>query len=150
MFAYDSLCELKFIIEFNLPKDISDNQEHIKLAVHHIDVPEVEILMCPIGCNSIARRIPGEIHCIEYYKNIKYIFLFIKKWTNNVYCACNKLNSDRNNLFVKAKLYAYKNDYSLFNKFDLLDVHPLFVPINSYTDGIIELVFKFENIVEDK
>ena len=74
MLAQDSLSELKFVLEFNLPKDISDNQEHIKLTVHHIEFPEVEIPMCPIGCSSIARKIAGEIHCIEQYKYIKDIY----------------------------------------------------------------------------
>ena len=128
MLAQDSLSELKFVLEFNLPKDISDNQEHIKLTVHHIEFPEVEIPMCPIGCSSIARKIAGEIHCIEQYKYIKDILPFINKWTNSIYCACNKLNNDRNNFFVKAKLHAYKNDDSLSKKFYLLLFHPLFIP----------------------
>ena len=159
MFVHNSLSELKFILEFNLPKDISDNQEQIKLSVHHIELTAVEIPMCPIGCNSISSRICGEIYCIEYYKYIKDILPIINKWVESVYCVCNKLNSDRTNLFVKAKLYAYKNDGNLFKKFDLLDLHPLFNDINihvykdgaieGYADRAIELVFKYENMVED-
>ena len=159
MFVYDSLCEFNFVLEFNLPRAISDNQEHIKLTVHHVDLPEIEIPMCPIGCNSISSRIGSEIYCIEYYKYIKDILPIINKWVESVYCACNKLNCDRTNLFVKAKLYAYKNDGNLFKKFDLLDLHPLFNDINihvykdgaieGYADRAIELVFKCENIVED-
>ena len=57
--------------------------------------------MCPIGCNSISSRIDGEIYCIEYYKYIKDILPIINKWVESVYCACNKLISDRTNLFVK-------------------------------------------------
>ena len=150
MFVYDSLSELKFMLEFNLPKDISDNQEHIKLVVHHIELPEVETPMCPIGCKSIARRIAGEVHCMEYYKNVKDILPFINKWAVSVYCACNKLNNDRNNLFVKAKLYAYKNDGSLFKKFYLLGFHPLFKPINVWVDSMVELVFNFDDMIECK
>lgn len=37
MFATDSLGELNFVLEFNLSKDISDNQEHIKLSVNLVD-----------------------------------------------------------------------------------------------------------------
>lgn len=47
MFEMDSLSELNFVLEFNLPKAISDNQEHIKLSVHHTDVPAVKIPACP-------------------------------------------------------------------------------------------------------
>ena len=47
MFEMDSLSELNFVLEFNLPKEISDNQEHIKLSVHHTDVPAVKIPACP-------------------------------------------------------------------------------------------------------
>lgn len=162
MLVYDSLCEFKFVLEFNLPRAISDNQEHIKLTVHHVDLPEVEIPMCPIGCNSIARKITGEINCIEYYKYkyIKDILPFINKWTESIYCTFNKLNCDRNDLFVKAKLYAYKNDGSLFKKYYILDLYPLFKYINihmykdcaieRYADRAVELVFKFENIAEYK
>ena len=159
MFAHDQLCEFNFVLEFNLPRAISDNQEHIKLTVHHVDLPEIEIPMCPIGCNFISSRIGCEIYCIEYYKYIKDILPIINKWVESIYCACNKLNCDRNDLFVKAKLYAYKNDGSLFNKFDILDLHPLFNDINihiykdgtieGYADRAIELVFKCENMVED-
>lgn len=120
MFAQDSLCEFKFLLWFNLPKDISGNQECIKLSVHPIELPEVEIPMCPIGCNSISSRITGEIQCIEHYKYVKDILPSINKWVDSVYCACNKLNNDRNNLFVKAKLHAYKNDDSFYKKFYLL------------------------------
>lgn len=150
MLAYNPHNEFKFELEFNLPKDISDNQEHIKLFVHHIELPEVETPMCPIGCNSIARRIAGEIHCIEHYKDVKGILPFINKWAISVYCACNKLNNDRNNLFVKAKLYAYKNDASLFKKLYLLNFHSLFRAINIGVDSMVEFVFKFDDMIECK
>jgi hypothetical protein len=71
MFAMDSLGEFNFVLEFNLPKEISDNQEHIKLSVHHIDVPIVEIPAFPLGYRSTPVKTPGEIHCIEHYKHIK-------------------------------------------------------------------------------
>ena len=74
MLAQDSLSEIKFVLEFNLPKDISDNQKCIKLAVLHIEIPEVEFPMCPIGLQPIARKIAGEIHCIEQYKYIKIFY----------------------------------------------------------------------------
>ena len=70
MFEMDSLSELNFVLEFNLPKEISDNQEHIKLSVHHTDVPAVKIPVCPIGYKSTPIKFPGEIHCLEYYKCI--------------------------------------------------------------------------------
>lgn len=114
MFATESLSGLNFVLEFNLPKEISDNQELIKLSVHNVDVPVVKIPVCPIGYKSIPIRTPGEIHCIECYKFVKDILPLINRWANSVYCACNKLSSSRSNQFVEAKLYAYKNDSSLY------------------------------------
>lgn len=156
MFGTDSLSELNFVLEFNLPKEISDNQKHIKLSVHHVEVPVVEIPMCPIGCKSIPIRTPGEIHCIERkenyerYKYIKQILPFINKWVNNIYCACNKLQYNKSNLCVEAKLYAYKKDNSLFKKWNLVDFAPLFNSEVMYTTDDIELIFRFENILEVK
>lgn len=149
MFEADSLSELNFVLEFNLPKDIFDNQELIKLRVHHVDVPVVEIPACPIGCKSIPKRSSGEIHCIERYKHIKEVLPFINKWVNSVYCTYNKLHSSRSDLLVEAKLYAYKNDGSLFKKWNLVEFHPLFNPnAELFSDGVVTLTFKFENIAE--
>lgn len=85
MFVKDSLHDFAFILEFNLPKDVSDNQEHVKLCVRQIKLPEFFI-----GYESKPIKIQGEIHCAEFYTNIKDVLPFINKWTNNVYCAYNK------------------------------------------------------------
>lgn len=149
MLATDSLSDLNFVLEFNLPKEISDNQKRIKLSVHHVEVPVVEIPVCPIGYKSIPIRTPGEIHCIECYKHIKEVLPFINKWVNSVYCTYNKLHSSRSDLLVEAKLYAYKNDSSLFKKWDLVELYPLFNPnAELFSDGVVTLTFRFENIAE--
>jgi hypothetical protein len=149
MFAADLLSELNFVLEFIFPKEISDNQEHIKLSVHHVEVPVVEIPVCPIGCKSTHFRTPGEIHCTERYKYIKDVLPLINRWVNSVWSTCNKLHSS-NRLLVEAKLYAYnKNDHSLFKKWSLEEFYPLINPnIEFFSDDVVELIFKFENIVD--
>lgn len=154
MFAADLLSELDFELEFNLPKEISDNQKHIKLSVNRVEVPVVEIPACPIGYKPISFRTPGEVHCIErytkeHYKYIKPILQSINKWVNSIYCACNKLHNNKSSLCVEAKLYAYKKDHSLFNKWALVDFAPLFNQDVMYTTDDIELIFRFENVVEE-
>ena len=156
MLATYPLSELDFVIEFNLPKEISDNQEHVKLSVNRVEVPAVAIPACSIGYKPISFRTPGEIHCIEHkenhegYKYIKQILPFINRWVNSIYCACNKLQYNKSNLCVEAKLYAYKKDHSLFKKLNIVDFAPLFNSDVMYTTDDIELIFKFENmIVED-
>ena len=154
MFVTDSFSGLNFVIEFNLPKDISDNQEHIKLSVDRVEVPAVEVSACPLGCIPMPIRTPGEIHCIarkenyEHYKYIKQILTFINKWVNSIYCPCNNLQYNKSNLCVEAKLYAYKNDHSLLKKLNLVYFAPLFNPDIACTSDDIELIFKFENILE--
>lgn len=148
MFATDSLSEFNFVLEFNLPKEISGNQDHIKLSVNRVDVPVINLSACPLGYKSTHVKMPGEIHCIERYDDIKDILPLINKWVNSIYCACNKLSSSRNNQFVEAKLYAYKKNNSLFKKWGLIEFYPLFSPDNDYTNNDVILIFKFENIVE--
>lgn len=148
MFETDILSELNFVLEFNLPKEISDNQDHIKLSVNRVEIPAVEIPACPIGHKPISFRTPGEIHCLERYKYIKDTLPFINRWVNSIYCTCSKLNSSRSNLCVEAKLYAYKNDCSLFRKWSLVEFHPLFNPNVEYFSGdVVEMIFKFENAI---
>ena len=126
MFETYPLSGLNFVIEFNLPKEISDNQEPIKLLVNRVEVPAVEIPVCPIGYKSISFRTPGEIHCLERYKYIKDVLPLINRWVNSVWSTCNKLHSYRSDLFVEAKLYAYnENDHSLFKKWNLEEFYPL-------------------------
>lgn len=150
MFKADLLGELDFELEFNLPKEISDNQEHIRLSVHRIEVPAVEIPVCPIGCKPISFRTPGEIHCLEYYKYIKDVLPLINRWVNSIYCTCSKLNSSRSNQFAEAKLYAYRKDHSLFKKWNLEEFYPLFNPnVEYFSDDVVELIFKFENVVQE-
>lgn len=148
MFATDLLSELNFVLEFNLPKEISDNQEHIKLSVHYVDVPVVTLSACPLGYKSTPVKMSGEIHCIERYNDIKDILPLINKWVNSIYRVCNKLSSSRSSQFVEAKLYAYKKNSSLFKKWSLIEFYPFFSPDNDYTNNDVILIFKFENIVE--
>lgn len=149
MFEADSFSELNFVLEFNLPEEISDDQEHVKLSVHHVSVPTMEIPTCQLGCSPMPIKISGEIHCIEYYKCIKDVLPFINLWVYSMYCPCSKLNSDRTYLFVEAKLYAYKKDGSLFKKWDLVGFRPLFNTKTEYfLDDVVEINFKFENMIE--
>lgn len=146
MFATDLLSELKFVLEFNLPKEVSDNQEHIKLSVHHVNAPVVKIPVCPIGCKPRPIRSSGEIHCLERYKYIKDVLPLINRWVNSI----SKLNNSRSNQFAEAKLYAYKQDGSLFKKWRLVEFHPLFNPVTEFFyDDIAKLIFKFENVIEE-
>ena len=152
MFAADLLSELNFVLEFNLPKEISENKDPIRLQVHHINVPIIEIPTCTIGHKPIRFKTPGEIHCIERYKYIKDVLPLINKWVNSLYCVCNKLSSSssRSSQFIEAKLYAYnKKDHSLFKKWSLKEFYPLFNQnVEHFSDDVVELIFKFENIVE--
>ena len=114
-----------------------------------MEVPVVEIPVYPIGYKSIHFKSSGEIHCIERYEDIKDILPLVNRWVNNVWIACSKSHSSRNNLLVEAKLYAYKNDNSLFKKWNLEEFYPLFNPnIEYFSDDVVTLIFKFENIVE--
>lgn len=156
MFATDSLGELRFVLEFNLPKEISDNQEHIKLSVHHVDVPIVEVPICPIGYKCIPIKKSGEIHCIESCEYIKDVLPLINKWANDTYRTCSKLLSSKSDLFVKAKLYAYKKDNSLLKKWWLVEFYPLFNSniefhqlLNPKFTNDVELIFKFKNIIDE-
>jgi len=149
MLKADILNDLNFVLEFILPKEISDNQDRIKLSVHRVDVPVVEIPICPIGHKSIPIRLSGEIHSIEYYKFVKDVLPLINRWVNSIYCTCSKLHSSRSNKFVEARLYAYRKDNSLFKKWDLEEFYPLFNSNVEYFSGdAVELIFKFENMVE--
>lgn len=152
MFATDPLGMFNFVIEFNLPKEISDNQEHIKLSVNRVEVSAIKIPACPIGYKSLHFKTSGEIHCIERYKYIKDVLPLINRWVNSVWSPCNTLtlHSSRSDLLVEAKLYAYnENDHSLFKKWNLEEFYPLFNPnIEYFSDDVVELIFKFENIVE--
>ena len=155
MFGTDTLDKLNFVLEFNLPKDISDNQEHINLSVHHIDVPVVETTACPIGCIPTSTKVPGEICCLDYYQRIKDVLQLINKWVNSVHSTCSKLPCSRSDLFVEAKLYAYKNNGSLFKKWQIEEFYPLFNPnAKQFSDDIqtyngIEIIFRFKNINEE-
>lgn len=150
MFATDSLGMFNFVIEFNLPKEISDNQDHIKLSVNRVEIPAIKIPACPIGCKSLHFKTSGEIHCIERYKHIKDVLPLINKWVNSVWSPCNTLHSSRSDLLVEANLYAYnENDHSLFKKWNLEEFYPLFNPnVECFSGDVEELIFKFENIAE--
>lgn len=148
MFAVNLFGELNFVLEFNLPKEISDSQERIRLSVHHVDVTVVEIPVCIICYKPRPIRTTGEIHCLERYNYIKDALPYINKWINSIYCTCSKLNNSRSNQFIEAELYAYKQDGSLFKKWRLVEFHPLFNPsIEFFSDDVVELIFKFENLI---
>jgi len=150
MFAADSLSELNFVLEFNLPKEIYYNQEHIKLSVNCVEVPAIKIPACPIGYKSLHFKTSGEIHCLERYKYIEDVLPLINRWVNSVFDTYNKQHSKYHNLLVDAKLYAYKNDGSLFKKWRLEEFYPLFNPnVEQCSEDTIELIFKFENMIEE-
>ena len=115
-----------------------------------MEIPAVKIPACLIGYKSTPIKFPGEIHCLEYYKCIKDVLLLINRWVDSVYSPFSKLHIEYHSLFVEAKLYAYKNDNSLFKKWCLEELCPLFNPnVEFLSDGVVKLIFKFENMKED-
>lgn len=131
MFATDSLGELNFVLEFNLPKEISDNKEHIKLSVHHVNIPIVNF--------PVYRATPGEINCIEYCGHIKDKLHLLEKWSRAIYDKpFGWANSD---LYIDAKLYGYKDD-KLVTFWSLRELYPTLFPTIKY-ENQVELQFGF-------
>lgn len=131
MFATDSLGELNFVLEFNLPKEISDNQEHIKLSVHHVDISIVEI--------PAYRATPGEISCIECYEHIKDNLHLLEKWSRALYDK--QFGWSNSDLYVGARLYGYKDD-KLITTWALYKLYPTLFPTIEF-ENQVNLQFSF-------
>lgn len=142
MFSTDSLCELNFVLEFNLSKEISDNQEHIKLSVHHVDVPVVEIPACTIGHKSTPVKTPGQVFCIEFNDRIKDKLYLLEKWSHALYDKPFGWAND--DLYIDAKLYGYKDD-ELVTSFMLYNLYPTFLFPATKFENQVELKFSFED-----
>lgn len=146
MFEAVSSDKFTFVLEFNLPKEIFNNHSLIRLPVYYVTAPTVEIPSHSIGYKSRHVRTPGEIHCVEHYKRIKDVLPLINRWINDVHC----IHSNIGNKFVEAKLHAYKDDNSLFKKWNLVKFNPLLNPnIEYYADDAVELIFRFENLIDE-
>ena len=62
----NSTNDINFVLEFNISKDISDNQELIKLPVSYANIPTDKTKESIIGYKHISSiSINGEIHCNE-------------------------------------------------------------------------------------
>lgn len=131
MFATDSLGELNFVLEFNLPKEISDNQEHIKLSVHHVEVPVVGI--------PAYRITPGQISCIEFYEYIKDKLYLLEKWSHALHDKPFGWSND--DLYVNAELYGYR-DGVLITSWVLYKFYPILFPTIKFSNQV-ELQFSF-------
>jgi hypothetical protein len=118
MFAADSLCECNFVLEFNLPKEISSNQDYIKLSVNHIDLPTVEI--------PSDDKTHGQIYCIEFYENIKDKLHLLEKWLCALYDKIFGWSND--SLYIDAKLHGYNKDGELTTSWLLHRFYPNFYP----------------------
>lgn len=134
MFAEDLLGELDFVLEFSLPKEISDNQDHIKLSVNHVIIPIVETHNRSLGFDKTN----GQIYCIEFYESIKDKLHLLEKWSRALYDELFGWSND--NLFIDAKLYGYK-DGSLITSWLLHKLYPNLYPTKF--ENKIDLQFGF-------
>lgn len=109
----------------------------------------------PVRCIPTSIKTTGKICCLDYYKRIKDVLQLINKWVNSVHSTCCRLHCSRSDLFAEAKLYAYKNNGSLFKKWQTEEIYPLFnTNAKQFSDDIqtyngIEIIFMFENINEE-
>lgn len=131
MFATDSLGEFNFVLEFNLPKEISDNQDLIRLQVHHVDIPIVKIPAC--------RSTLGKVTCIEFYEYIKGSLHPLEKWSH--YLHDKSFGWSNNDLYVDAKLYGYKDD-KLVTSWILHKFYPSLFPTIKF-ENQVDLQFSF-------
>jgi hypothetical protein len=118
MFATDSLSELNFVLEFNLPKEISDNQECIKLSVNHVDIPIIKLMQSTV--------IPGQISCIGFYESIKDILHLIQRWITELFGKSFGFADD--SLYIGAKLYGYNKSGNLITAWKLNRLYPMLMP----------------------
>jgi hypothetical protein len=142
MFATDSLGELNFVLEFDLPEEISDNQDHVKLSVHHVNVPIIKIPECPIGYRPISRRSSGELHCIEFYEYIKDKLHLLEKWSHALHDK--PFGWSNSDLYIDAKLYGYKDD-ELVTSFELHRLYQTLFPTIKF-ENQVDLQFSFADM----
>lgn len=136
MFETDTLSELNFVLEFNLPKEISDDQDHIKLSVHHVAVPTVEI---PAHLGYTIKMY-GQIYLIEFYEHIKDKLCLLEKWSHILHDE--KFGWANSNLYIDAKLYGYNKDGELVTSWVLYKLYPILFPIIKFSNQV-ELQFGF-------
>lgn len=142
MFAADSLGELNFVLEFNLPKEISDNQDLIRLQVHHVYVPTIKI---PAG-SQFCDKTHGQIYCIEFCEYIKDKLHLLEKWPRALYDKPFGWSND--NLYIDAKLYGYKND-GLVTSWLLHKFYPNLYPTKFMNQIDLQFGFAYASTISD-
>ena len=142
----NSTNDINFVLEFNISKDISDNQELIKLPVSYANIPTDKTKESIIGYKHISSiSINGEIHCIESYRYIKDMLYLIEKLAH---AFCDKpLMQPISDLCVNAKLYGYRDD-ELAILYSLHKLYLISLPIN--IEDYIGFRFGFVNIKINK
>ena len=134
--------DVNFVLEFNLSKEISDNQELIKLPVSYANITTDKSKESIIGCKHISSiSINGEIHCIESYRNIKDKLYLLEKLAH---AFCDKpLMQPIGDLCVNAKLYEYRDD-ELVISYSLHKLYLISLPIN--IEDYVDFRFGFVDI----
>ena len=134
--------DINFVLEFNLSKDISDNQELIKLPVSYANIQTDKTKESIIGYKHISSiSINGEIHCIESYRHIKEKLYLLDKLAR---AFCDKpLMQPIGNLCVNAKLYEYRDD-DLVVSYSLHKLYLISLPIN--IEDYVDFRFGFVDI----
>ena len=124
----NSTNNVNFVLEFNLSKEISDDQQLIKLPVSYANIPKDKTTESIIGYKHISNiSINGEIRCIESYRNIKDKLYLLEKLAR---AFCDKpLMQPIGNLCVNAKLYEYRSD-ELVISYSLHKLYLISLPIN--------------------
>lgn len=142
----NSTNDANFVLEFNLSKDISDNQELIKLPVSYADIPTDKTKDSVIGYKHISNiSINGEIHCIESYRNIKDKMYLLEKLAH---AFCDKqLTQPIGDLCFNAKLYEYRDD-ELVISYSLHKLYLISLPIN--IEDYVDFRFGFVDIEINK
>ena len=142
----NSTNDVNFVLEFNLSKDISDNQELIKLPVSYANIPTDKTKESIIGYKRISSiSINGEIHCIESYRHIKDKLYLLEKLAR---AFCDKpLMQPISDLCVNAKLYGYRDD-ELVTSYSVHKLYLISLPIN--IEDYIGFRFGFVNIKINK
>ena len=131
-----------FVLEFNLSKEISDNQELIKLPVSYANIPTDKTKESIIGYKHISSiSMNGEIHCIENYRYIKDKLYLLEKLAH---AFCDKpLMQPIGDLCVNAKLYGYR-DGELVVSYSLYKLYLISLPIN--IEDYVDFRFGFVDI----
>ena len=131
-----------FVLEFNLSKEISDNQELIKLQVSYANIPTDKTKESIIGYKHISSiSMNGEIHCIENYRYIKDKLYLLEKLAH---AFCDKpLMQPIGDLCVNAKLYGYR-DGELVVSYSLYKLYLISLPIN--IEDYVDFRFGFVDI----